>query len=247
MPGPLRSYALASLPWAEVAAHLERDQRLIVPVGTCDQHGPHLPLGADLCVAQALATDLASEFGVLHAPAFPYGVNVPSERTYPGAATLRPKTLHRALNELLASWAEAGFREFICLTAALHEPHAEAIATVFAPGARVRVVEAARVDLSPFLEGPTVGQHGGEALTSLLLFLRPDLVRMDAAVDWEMDPERARRFLGGQPKRLPEGCPGSLGRPTLASAEKGQRIYEHILQKIRQKVFVAPPEESAAG
>ncbi len=241
-----RSYALTDLPWTEVAAYLERDRRLIVPVGACDQHGPHLPLGATTCVAEALAAALSREFGVLRAPTFSYGVNVPGERDYAGSATLRAKTLHRSLNEILASWAAQGFREFIALTAELHDPHAEAIATVSAPGARVRVVEALGVDLSSFVEGGEGPQHGGEVLTSLLLHLRPDLVRMDEARDWHLDPATLRRFVRGRLRKLPDGCRGSIGRPTLATAEKGRRIYEHILDRVRQKVFIAPVEDPEA-
>src|SRR5439155_23343485 len=50
---------------AQIAAALSRDQRLIVPVGTCEQHGPHLPLGADTIIVERLADDLSAEFGVL--------------------------------------------------------------------------------------------------------------------------------------------------------------------------------------
>jgi creatinine amidohydrolase len=247
MTSPTRSYLLTDLPWTEVAAHLERDRRLIVPVGACDQHGPHLPLGAATCVAEALAADLAREFGVLRAPAFPFGVNVPSERSYAGTSSLKPKTLHRALNELLASWAAQGFDEFVCITADLHEPHAESIATVYAAGARVRVVEALSVDLSAFLEGGPEPQHGGEILTSLLLHLRPAAVRMEAAADFRMDAEGYRRYARGRLDSLPDGCAGSIGAPTLATAEKGSRMYEHILGKIRQKVFIAPADPATAA
>ena len=236
------SYLLTDLPPARVAEHLRRDRRLIVPVGACDQHGPHLPVGAATIVADALADDLSREFGVLRAPTFPYGVNVPGEEDYPGTSSLKPKTLHRALNELLASWSCQGFDEFVCITAALHEPHAEAIANVYASGARVRVVEALSVDLSQFLEGGHGPEHGGEALTSLLLHLRPGSVAMEEARDYTMSAERYRRYARGRLARLPDGCPGSIGEPTRASAEKGRRMYEHILQKIRVKVFIAPAE-----
>lgn len=245
-PGTPRAYALDELPWTDVVAYLERDRRLLLPVGTCDQFGPHLPVGAATVVAESLAADLSREFGVLRAPAVNYGVNVPGERDYAGTATLRKKTLHRALNELLASWAGQGFNEFVAITAALHDPHAEAMATVFAPHARVRVVEAMAVDLSQFLEGPAGPEHGGEALTSLLLHLRPGLVRMDAAKDYEMDVERFRRFVRGRLSTLPVGCPGSIGHPTRATAAKGREIYEHILGKIRQKVFLSDSDPGAA-
>jgi creatinine amidohydrolase len=246
MTSPPPSYLLTELPPAAVAEHVARDRRLIVPVGACDQHGPHLPLGAATIVAEALADDLSREFAVLRAPCFPYGVNVPGEDEYKGTASLKPKTLHRALNELLASWSCQGFDEFVCITAALHEPHAEAIANVYASGARVRVVEALSVDLSQFLEGGHGPEHGGEALTSLLLHLRPASVRMESARDYTMDSERYRRYARGRLERLPEGCPGSIGEPTRATAEKGRRMYEHILGRIRQKVFVAPVPQPAA-
>ena len=238
-----RSYALADLPWTEVAAHLRHDRRLIVPVGACDQSGPHLPLGAGTCVAESLARDLSQEFGVLRAPTVHYGVNLPGEESYAGTAALRAKTLHRALNELLFAWALQGFDEFIAITANVHGPHAEAIATVRAAGARVRVIEALNVRLGELLEGTGGPEHAGEALTSLLLHLRPAAVRMELARDFTMDPERARKFVGGRLRRVPSGGSGTVGQPTLASAEKGAAIYEHILQKIRLKVFIAPPPD----
>lgn len=243
MPGSLRSYSLLELSWPEVASHLERDRRLILPVGGCDQHGPHLPIGAATCIAEALADDLSREFAVLRAPTFAYGVNVPTERDFAGTATLRGKTLHRALNELVSAWESHGFTEIVMITASEHDPQAEAMATVYARRARVRVVEALAVDLSEYLSDPEGPQHGGEAVTSLLLHLRPEAVNMAEAQDCLMDPEKYRRFVRGRLPVLPAGCPGSIGRPTLATAETGRRIYEHILERIRNKVFIAPPAD----
>jgi len=235
-----RSYALSDLPWPAVAAHLERDRRLIIPVGACDPQGPHLPIGAGTCVAEALARDLSQEFGVLRAPSFHYGVNLPGEGVYPGTASLRTKTLHRALNELLHSWAAHGFDEFIAITANAHAPHAEAVATVRAPGARVRVVEALTVDVSALLDGERGPEHAGEVMTSLLLHLRAGCVRKEQAKDYTMEAAQRSRLVGGRLRRVPAASGGAVGQPTLATAEKGQRIYEHILQKIRLKVFIAP-------
>jgi len=238
-----RSYALSDLPWTEVAIHLKLDRRLILPVGACDQSGRHLPVGAGTCVAASLAHDLSQEFGVLRAPTFHYGVNLPGEETYAGTAALRPKTLHRALNELLVAWSAQGFDEFVCITANAHAPHADAIATLRAPGGRVRVIEALSVDLSGILEGAAGPEHAGEALTSLLMYLRPEYTWPERARDYTMDPDAARKFVGGRLKRIPSGSGGAVGQPTLATAEKGRAIYEHILQKIRLKVFIAPPPD----
>ncbi|HEV2150595.1 MAG TPA: creatininase family protein [Longimicrobiaceae bacterium] len=239
----MRSYSLVDLSWPEVASYLERDRRIILPVGACDQHGPHLPIGAVTCIAEALADDLSREFQVLRAPTFPYGVNVPGERGFAGTATLRGKTLHRALNELVAAWEGQGFTEIVMITATDYDPQAEAMATVYAQKARVRVVEALAVDLSEYLSDPGGPQHGGEAVTSLLLHLRPEVVDLEAAQDCVLDQDSYRRFRRGKLRTLPAGCPGNVGRPTLATSETGRRIYEHVLDRIRQKVFIAPPPD----
>jgi creatinine amidohydrolase len=235
-----RSWALSELPWTEIAAHLATDRRLLVPVGSCDQQGPHLPVGAATLVAESLAGDLSREFGVLRAPTLHYGVNVPSERDYPGGAGVSGKTLHRALNELVSDWSCQGVHEFIFITASTHDPHVEAVATVREEGARVRVVSALSVDLGQFLDGEKGPEHAGEVLTSLLLHLRPAVVRMDRARDFVLDEARLKRCMSPSGRALPDESPGVVGRPTLATAEKGKRMYEHILQKIRNKVFIAP-------
>jgi creatinine amidohydrolase len=236
-----RSYAIEDLPWTDVAAHLAGDRRLIVPVGVLDQQGPHLPVGAAAFVAERLAIDLSREFGVLRAPVLRYGVNPPAERDFAGTAGMAGKTLHRLLNELVDDWWCQGVREFVFITASTYDPHVEAVATVRVEGARVRVVSALSVDLAQFLEGRKGPEHAGEVLTSLLLYLRPEVVRMDRARDFVLEGERLSRCMDGRERRLPEDSPGSLGEPTLASAAKGQRMYEHILQKIRTKVFIAAP------
>jgi creatinine amidohydrolase len=238
-----RSHALADLPWTAVAAHLAGDRRLIVPVGTCEQQGPHLPVGAATTVAERLADDLSREFGVLRAPTLHYGVNPLAERDFAGAAGMAGKTLHRALNELVAAWACQGVREFVFITASTHDPHVEAVATVRVEGARVRVVSALSVGLAQFLDGEKGPEHAGEALTSLLLHLRPAVVRMDRARDIVLDPQVVETCMTGRERHLPGESPGSVGEPTLATAEKGRKMYEHILQKIRNKVFIAPPAD----
>ncbi len=245
MPPP-RSHAVADLPWTEVAAHLATDQRLIVAVGNCDQHGPHLPMGAATAVSEALAADLSREFGVLRAPTLHYGVNVAAEADYPGAAGMSGKTLHRALNELVDQWSCQGVNEFVFITASTYLPHVEAVATVRAEGARVRVVSAMTVDLAQFMDGMKGPQHAGEALTSLLLHLRPEVVRMDRARDFVLDAEALQRCAGGRERKLPDESPGSVGQPTLATAEKGRLMYEHMLQKIRNKVFIAPEADATS-
>ena len=221
----------------EVRAAIRADPRLIIPVGTCEQHGRHLPLGADTMIVEHLAEDLSAEFGICVAPTLEYGVNVATERAYPGNASLRKKTLHRMLNDLLDTWESTGVMEFILLTAHEHDPHQEALSTVITTKARVRVVDVFAIDFRDMLEGQTEPMHGDEVDTSLMLFLSPHLVRMDLAEDYMMSRDELRRYRRGWLK-VPIGSSGSIGRPTLATAAKGAAIYAHIRERVRAKVFL---------
>jgi creatinine amidohydrolase len=180
---------------------------------------------------------------VLLAPTVEYGVNVETESGFAGNASLRKKTLHRMLNDLLDSWETIGVREFILLTAHEHDPHLEALSTVITSGARVRVVDIFSVDFSDLLQGQTEPMHGDEVDTSLLLYLSPDVVDMRLAQDYMMSREELRRYRRGWLK-VPKASAGSIGRPTLATAEKGRAIYERLYTKVSQRVFVAPPAET---
>jgi creatinine amidohydrolase len=227
----------------EVADAIQRDPRLIIPVGACEQHGRHMPLGSDTMIVEHLADDLSAEFGVCIAPTLEYGVNVATERGFPGNASLRKKTLHRMLNDLLDTWESTGVLEFILLTAHEHDPHQEALATVITTKARVRVVDVFAIDFRDVLEGQAAPMHGDEVDTSLLLFLAPHLVQMDLAEDYMMSRDELRRYRRGW-LRVPKGSSGSIGRPSLATAAKGAAIYAHIREKVRARVFLTPEADT---
>lgn len=240
---PPRPFRLKELQPREIEETLARDARLIVPVGTCEQHGPHLPLGCDTMIVEYLADQLSAEFAVLRAPTIEYGVNVVTERGFAGNGSLRRKTLHRMLNDLLDTWESTGVREFILLTAHEHDPHLEALSTVVTSAARVRVVNIFEMDFSDLLEGQSEPMHGDEVDTSLMLFIAPELVRMELAQDYMMSRDEVRRYRRGW-LRVPRRSPGSIGRPTLATAVKGEALYARIHGRVRDRIFVAPSPES---
>jgi creatinine amidohydrolase len=221
-----------------VAEYLKRDRRLIIPIGSCEQHGRHLPLGTDSLLAERLAHDLSAEFGVLVAPTLAYSVNVDTEQEYAGTGSLRRKTLHRALNDLMATWEGHGFEEFILITANFHDPNIDALTTVVTEEARVRVVELQSVRISQFLGKQRGAEHAGEAETSVMLYLAPELVRKQEIRDYPLDLPQVRRYLRGRMPKPPEGWQGVIGYPSAASAKKGEQIYEHVLDKLRAKLFL---------
>jgi len=230
----------------DVALAIASNPRLIVPAGTCEQHGPHLPMGTDGIIVDRFADDLSAEFAIVRAPTIEYGVNAVTAETLPGAASVRRKTLRRWLNDLLPEWEKSGVEEFLVLTAQGHAPHQEALATVVTDRARVRVVDILAIDLSSIAESDDGPIHGGEVDTSLMLFIAPHLVRMDLARDCILPEAERRRYRRGTMMRLPVASKGSVGAPTRASAERGHLIYDTIFSRIRERVLgIALPPAAA--
>jgi creatinine amidohydrolase/Fe(II)-dependent formamide hydrolase-like protein len=216
-----------------VRERLQERPGLVVPVGTTEQHGPHLPLGCDTMIVEHLADDLSAEFGILRAPTVEYGVHAPAH-AFPGGASLRRRTLHRVMNELIESWEEgAGVREFVILTAQASDAHLEALSTIRTDQARVQVIDVFGLDFGSLLERPGAPIQGGELDTSLLLHLAPEVVRMELARDFAITPQMLARYRPGHSRQLPQGSPGSVGFPSLASALIGELLYRFILDRIR--------------
>jgi creatinine amidohydrolase/Fe(II)-dependent formamide hydrolase-like protein len=225
------SYVLDELSWPEVGRMLARDPRLVVPVGALDQHGPHLPLGANSLVATRVAADVAKRAGILCAPTFCYGVTGPGG-PFAGAAGLRRKTFHRALNELLARWEDHGVHEFLVVSAHRCEPHLEAILMALTARAATTVFDLYQIDVSDLLEEDPWRAHAGELETSLLLHLAPERVKLQDAVDFVPEDRALRRYTRGRAPTPPPESRGTLGRPSLASADKGRVVFRRYVETL---------------
>jgi creatinine amidohydrolase len=100
-----------SLNWMDVEAYLEREDRLVVIIGACEQHA-YLSLLADVLVPVRIA-EMASEIeGVLVAPPLPYGIS-PYFTRYPGTISLRVETFAAVVREILENLLDQGFRRIL--------------------------------------------------------------------------------------------------------------------------------------
>jgi creatinine amidohydrolase len=228
---------LDRLPWPDVTAHLRRDPRLVLPVGTVLQHGPHLPLSTDTVIVERLAREVCARRRVLLAPTVAYGVCSRAEADYAGTSPLEPKTLHRVLNELVGAWESQGVEEIVLLTAHGYGRHMGALASVMSESARIRAVDLTTVDLESFRTGASGPEHAGEVETSLMLHLAPELVWMERAEDVALPAERMAELTEGPGLAPPPGGVGIVGTPTRATAENGRRIYEHLVETLDKRIF----------
>jgi creatinine amidohydrolase len=226
------SYALEALTWPEAGRVLARDSRLLFPVGALEQHGPHLPLGTNTFLAEAVASRVSEELGILRAPTFAYGVTSGGRGHYAGTSTLRRKTLHRAVNELLAAWEDHGVSEIVVITAHRYEPHLDALLMALTSRSATTVIDLYAVDVSDLLEVAPELEHGGELETSLMLHLAPERVRRDQMADFAPSPRDVGRYVRHRMPTPPVGSPGVLGFPTIATAEKGRALFERWVKAI---------------
>src|SRR5688500_20136130 len=92
-----RPWRLKELTTVMVGERLRERPTLIVPVGTTEQHGPHLPFGCDTIIVERLADDLSAAYGAPRAPTVEYGVHA-AARPFPGGAALGRRAAHRVRN-----------------------------------------------------------------------------------------------------------------------------------------------------
>jgi creatinine amidohydrolase len=97
--------------WLQVERYLEGDDRIVIPLGSVEQHG-YLSLGVDRILSERVAVEAAEPTGVLVMPSLPYGLT-PYFAAYPGSPTLRVETYRALLVDLVDSLAGQGFRRFL--------------------------------------------------------------------------------------------------------------------------------------
>ncbi len=204
-------------------------------------------MGCDTIIVERLADDLSAEFHVVRAPTVEYGVALAPTPDQMGSASVRRKTLHRFMNDLVGAWEETGVEQFIILTANGHEAHQEALTTLHTRSATVQTVDIFGVPLGTEEDDRKLPIHGGQIDTSLLLFLEHDRVALELAEDFIPSRREIRRYRRGTPRAFRAQAPGSVGRPTLATVEQGAELYKFIYSRIATHVFGGGSPPSPPG
>ena len=212
--------------WTELAGPAPRT--LVVPVGSLEQHGPHLPLDTDARIAAAVARRAtADDPAVLLAPPLPYGASGEHEG-FPGTVSIGHAALRAVLVELgrsAGSWASRLL--FV-------NGHGGNLPTV--PDAVAQLRHEGR-DAAWFgCAVPHGDAHAGRTETSILLALDPALVRLDAAAAG--NTAGLRELLpvltaGGVRAASPNGV---LGDPDGANAEEGERLLGGMVADLRYRL-----------
>lgn len=217
---------LGEFTWPEVAGGA---RLLAVPTGSCEQHGPHLPLDTDTSIAQALSNHLAARLDhVVVSPPLAIGASG-EHQSFAGTLSIGTEAMTSVLVELARSALPPA-------DSALPRPFT-AVLFVNGHGGNLDALAAALEVLRD--EGRKVGAwhprvaggdpHAGHTETSLMMHLYPDRVRMDLA---EVGSPARFSQIGGV--LATEGLAavtqnGVLGDPTAASAPHGSELFDALL------------------
>ncbi|MEW5984570.1 MAG: creatininase family protein [Acidobacteriota bacterium] len=229
----------------EIAASLARHPLVILPTGSVEQHGPHLPTGTDTFAAQVIAHAVAERMDALVLPGAPMGVT-PMHMPFEGTISLTPDTYMRLVIETCATTAQHGAKYLLILN--WHEGNISSLAIAAEALHRQHgmiVVTAQACYVAAELFGPTCGglTHGGEIEAMAALAFRPDLVRLDRVSDSSdhglghtMDKLRRTRSFQPVLTDIRSIAPtGWYGAPQAATEKRGRQMVEAIAEAIAKE------------
>jgi len=256
-----RPKTMFEMTWEEVQEALQETDMVVLPIGSTEQHGPHLPLGNDAIQVREFARRTVvklDEMGTkaVIGPLVPFGV-ASYHMTFPGTIHLQASTFQAMMYDVCWSLYRAGFRRFVFPLG-----HGGNYGSMMVVAQRlVDDTEDARSLVINWL--PTIHHHygelltskkneghGGEPETSRLLAMHPELVEMGRAqifysekADDAESPDHP--LLGGGVLNPTRGMKaltpfGSVGNPTLARAELGEKLLDimsNYIAEVVQKEF----------
>jgi creatinine amidohydrolase len=226
----------------DIAAQFKKNPFVILPTGSVEHHGPHLPTGTDTFAANVIAHAVAERMDGLVLAACPLGVT-PMHMPYEGTISLTPETYTRLTVETCASTARHGAKQLMILN--WHEGNIAPLAIAAEElhrqhGMRVLTVQACYVAADMFGHECNGLSHGGEIEALAVMAYRPELVHLDR-IDNSSDHhhgsmmDKLRRTRSYQPVLTDIRCiapTGWYGTPENATPDRGRKMLDAIADGI---------------
>jgi creatinine amidohydrolase len=239
---------LASYSWQDISEMNREDQVVLIPLGSIENQGAHLPLGVDSYAAEKIAVDVGQKTGALVAPVITVGYSA-WFMEFPGTMTFQMETFIQMIKEYCESLMSHGFRKFVFINC--HQGNSPAIDIIgrewklryeltIAMVAVWKIAHALarRCDLSQ----EKAFTHGGEIMTSIMMAIDPGLVNMNRAIEEYLkspNPHFKRKTSAGlaefegieislYEKARACSTSGTMGNPMTANPELGRWMINEI-------------------
>ncbi|MDY6817692.1 MAG: creatininase family protein [Halobacteriales archaeon] len=244
---------LAEMTWEEVAAATEETTTMLLPVGSTEQHGYHMPLGVDVYMPEAIAERVAARTGCLLAPPVWYGVS-PHHTFKPGTFTIESETFRRYVRDICVSASDWGVEDILLVNGhyLAQDPELDIVVRELRNDYDLRAFHVPLLsmfeDVAEAERRSAVSFHASEFETSIMLELLPDLVHMDRAEAVDPPDERLpltdydalgdnRVGWSLSAAEMTDLTPvGNVGDPTVATAETGAKLVSAAVDNITELV-----------
>ena len=234
--------------WTEIKETVDKDPnlRVIIPIGSLEQHGPHLPLRTDSILAEYVAKSVADRLPSVLFPPLTIGFSL-EHTEFPGTVSFAQQTFTRMISEISDCLWKSGFRRLIvinghggnraileCSITSIKQIHPELTIYSFT------LLDIARKKFKDIRKSPhgMIG-HADELETSMMLFIRPDLVRLSKVrVEKPTFPpmislEAEDLEIVSYPWRTNEiSKSGIIGDPSYATPETGKLLLDYVVQTV---------------
>jgi len=227
----------------------------VVPIGSLEVHGPHLPLGTDALVIHKVALEVAKREKVVVLPPLYYAY-VPENRHFPGTISLTGRTFLRLLEEICEELGRMGFKKIILLNGhggnirplrlfvreVLNKRRRYVVYVIAEPWGLIGdVIERVR-------ESDVVG-HAGEIETSLVAYTYPELIKEEKIPKGKarLGPRSVAEWVETPVDWIGYALEGYVGEPSKANAEKGKELFSTWVERLSELIRKIKEDKLSEG
>ncbi len=226
-------YGLSNI---EIENWKKKSDQIIIPIGSLEQHGPHLPVSTDTIIIEYLAKKIAEKIQSLYIPPITFGISFEHEPLF--NISLSNNTFSNLISDICVSLAKYGMNNIILLNG--HHGNMGSMYYISQNISR-KVPSNIRLNFINYWNLMNDFDHAGEIETSLLLAINTKMVKMRIARANTKEiggSKVAYKSLASIPGSFPKITGnGVWGDPTKASIKKGRSLLDDLIQKLEQTLI----------
>ncbi len=233
---------LRELNWQRVKDYLDRDDRIILPIGSVEQHGPIGVFGTDHLIPEAVSAEVAERTNTVAAPVLCYGMSR-HHMAFPGTMSLEPSTLLYVIRDLLTSFSRHGFHRVLILNG--HggnvAPVQSGVAEICHERTDLKIKFFSwweKEEMRSLIEemfGDEEGHHGTPSEVSMIMYLHRGVVKK---CEVPLQPKVTRKYTANYllfRELFPDGSINA--NVNLASEENGKRIFQACVEVYTKEIL----------